>query len=438
MAASALLVSFASCSSNDEGGDVDKSGNAVGTMDVALTVSNDPSATVDETYGIATESPKGKKPMIQSGVTGSTLNGNMKVFFVKRNPDGTGTIRDKRNASDDILATSQETKQVFKGIPNDVNEVYFFANIGDNTPAEPNNAGKPTNLDNLDDTNTLADLLKVQFELGSQQDPINRVHVFGKAQITGSNGSVSASVVAKPVIARLEIKQLEADQSVSDAAIKITDYRVEGIFINNTYSSMGIDGTSYPVDPSSVVNVPVDGRFDETYGPKSLRIWYHDLGGMPFEPSNGVLKAENIAGQPAGSFWYFDVFPALAKNVSGNYIGTTIPAGTLPTGETVAADEKNATPIIVLRLSNIQVNGVALPSAYPSDNGVRYVTVKTLKKAGTNVPYDHLERGMVYTIKNIKFDGSNLNIAPNITVNKDLSVDVDVRAWDGEESEAGV
>lgn len=225
------------------------------------------------------------------------------------------------------------------------------------------------------------------------------VNVYGYTSYAVGVGQTQVSVTMDiiPAISRLEIGKVEADKVNPPVADQITDFDLEGIFINNTYQAIGLDNVTYGTAVAY---------------PSTDAIWGAPVT-YPAQYCDQFTTLTGLDSYTPTNTWAYYVAPA-AKQVGGSYVG-----------EIISGVQYDAKPIIVLKLSNVTYNAGYGGTQYDP----AYVTVTKLKNGATYL--DHFERGKVYDISSIAFDATNLTGTPLVPPVHDVEVTVTVKPWDG-------
>lgn len=205
---------------------------------------------------------------------------------------------------------------------------------------------------------------------GTHAGKITNTVMYGKANLTGAAPTMAVAVSIRPLIARFEL----ADVSSGGA---ITNYDIEGIFLNKYNSTM-------PVLGGTPVNVN-NGAFGSTvYGDNTTQyptakkqyIYDYDAATHFGNPSATLTKTAGGA-----NVWAF--------NVLASTVAATTPA-----------------PQMALRVEDI----TSTNPLYTFTPGIAYyVTIKSLKDGGVDLT--HFQGGFIYKIEagSLVFDESNIN-----------------------------
>lgn len=224
----------------------------------------------------------------------------------------------------------------------------------------------------------------------SSQGDINNVTLFGGDLIKAENSKHVARFSLAPIVARIEIAKISSTNS-SD----ITSFKIDGIFINNYYGQITLDGSAPSVAiKNAQTSAFVEGSAAYPIMHKGILFDYKSAPGQ----SLGTASAADAYVPQTGEAWVYNL---LAPQT------TTQPA--------------LSAPHIVIAISDIQTNnGVDY-------NGTWYMTITNLVYNKSKIT--HLEPGKVYSIQHINFSHTNIQPEPEM---KTMAVDVEVSLveWD--------
>lgn len=304
---------------------------------------------------------------------------DLKLFFT----DGTNILDVKTATVGSITSVAGET---FTNVPGAATKIIIVGNATALT--------SPT----LPTTGTEAALKTAMVEIAKQTHPKTAVNVQGEGAISVAAGVYSAALHIYPAVSYMEITQVTAKSSANGAQYPLSAFKLTGIYINNTYTKLGMDKSTLPTG-ADILNYGQNATQWSTAYPAR----FCDLPVNPATELGGITttKAPTTAGQKWG---YFVVSPLANK-------GTTID-GSLQT----------SVPHIVLKIENAttSVSGVVLPSP-------AYITVRSLKNGATALTA--LDAGKVYSIASIDIAGENLAAKPETPAKTDINVTVTVHAW---------
>jgi hypothetical protein len=198
----------------------------------------------------------------------------------------------------------------------------------------------------------------------------------------------SASVALDPVAGRLEIAKISADVS------EIVSFKVTGVFVNQYYASLPVNGTVasgvLPVDNLSTVgNYALNAG---TYLVASHHVFFDvdDYSSTGTPPAATPLVSTKV--------WAYNL---LAPALAGYF------------------------PHVVIKITNIDVVDDATNGAY--ENGTWYLTIANVQVNGTGAYLPFL-KGNIYRLEDVAFTLSDLGSVPELTTKK-VTVAVSVTAW---------
>jgi hypothetical protein len=223
------------------------------------------------------------------------------------------------------------------------------------------------------------------------QNDITNITLFGGDMIKLENQKNVARFNVIPLMARIEIEKISSFDSKSD----IESFKIDGIFINNYYEQITLDGnaTATTVYNKNVADF-AEGTQAYPVNYKEMLYDYRSAAGQ----SLGILDGDTSYILSPGKAWAYNLLAPVTSS-----------AGTI------------SMPHIVLRLSDIQTkSGLAY-------NGEWYLTVSGL--VDKNGKIDKLKPGTIYSIKNLKFAQSNIQPDPEMDT-IDVNVEVTIVEWD--------
>jgi hypothetical protein len=285
----------------------------------------------------------------------------------------------------------------FTGIPVEVNKIYIIG--------YPTTAGDAPPV--ITGIWTVDALQKVMIDMQKQSlaDP-TMVNTYGESTTldlssVAAGGPVAVGITVMPVASRIEILKIDPAHPPKGTTIKqeITAFDLNAIYINNTYTQVGLDGATVPTAADKIVSF---GGLDiGNTSPWGNAAKYYTSG--YYDNDIGTGKGSYT---PAVDAWSYYV-PALSASA-----GTTI-------NDTV----QSAMPHIVLKMSNLKVAGDA-----NIIKGPLFLTVKNYTDdAGT--PVDHLQAGSVYQIENLAFGLEQLGMLPEMSPGR-FAVRLSVVGWE--------
>lgn len=313
-------------------------------------------------------------------------------------------------------ATAGEKSITIAGVPSSATSLYFIANTkADNQPNFPN-------IEDLGTGNERLRIDKLQAEAVS-------VPMAGKSVgFTAGAGNVfTTTVEITPLVARLEIGKLTYVNQNGSGATAVgpdyTQYKLTGVYINNTRQAVLLSGKPY-LDVASIdVRNQAAWNDDEAwpgyFASSNTKFPYYS-GGFPSAPTGWVDNSMVTHCSPTttGPIFYPDTnkgsggtVPDVGTNdVWGYQICPSVTSG-------VGADAD--VPTLILKLSEIK-DGTNLSA----DNFTQYITVENYKNSDGGRILE-FKRGNVYRIANLEFNHSNASVKPyrsNISVTATVTV----------------
>jgi hypothetical protein len=241
-------------------------------------------------------------------------------------------------------------------------------------------------------------LLKQEIVSFSSQGDIDGVTLFGGNSFVNENGKQTARFSLAPLVARIEIKKIEA-LTGSD----VESFTVNGIFINNYYASVSLEGIS----PAAAVRNTDENDFlkNSTAYPDAAEYLLYDWNSVS---GLGTLTSSSteysyVPSTTADSVWAYN----------------------LPAPKSIAAGGSLTAPHIVIRLGNVKMKSSSV--VYPGEWFLTVSGMTTVNSAG-KVKVTSLEPGRVYSIKTIKFGHTNIRPEPEMDT-IDVTVAVTLVEW---------
>lgn len=302
-------------------------------------------------------------------------------------------------------------------VPNAVTRLYAVGNYG-TTPG----LGSPT-IPSVG--NTVASVEELALELDKQANDYKTVNLSaGQADLTTNDGGKKftgggSSVVGTtetyslnivPAFARYEIKKVSVSNTADQ---KLASFKLTGIFISNTYRTIGLDYASVATTPADIYNFgPSTADLDNTV-PSYLRdVLTPSAVGTSFTPNTFDNNIDATDG-----FWHYMV----ASPIAGK--------GTILAGN--GTTQEGSVPVIILRIEG----ATAVSGSNITYDPVQYVTVrKLIPTTGSNTtdPLTYLRPGYVYTIDDIAIGGEHLTGNPGDNSSDDIAVKVTFKPWQGQ------
>lgn len=317
-----------------------------------------------------------------SGTTGTVTFSSGTIYFADNQNVITKTVSTG-------AITSATANFVIEDVPSQSHKVYVVGNVG----------GLPVNgkIDQILNYGVL-----VNTQMGADND-VSVVALYGAEELDKSVSThYTANVDVNPIAGRIEIAQFTANIP------SVTDYKVDGIFVNNYYNKIKLSGVITGDSEDLKVNgTEIDTENPTIYVapsasyPADVKGYVYD-----FDKDNGLGVYNNttkVYRQPKNSnnedvIWAYNL---LAPTGSGT-----------------------AFPRIIIRFAGITgVQGVK-PTEY------KYITVKGFKD-GSGTTIENFEAGKIYTITNFTFTENDLEIRPEMET-VDATVTVSLAEWSRE------
>ncbi|MDR1004467.1 MAG: hypothetical protein LBL97_05605 [Prevotellaceae bacterium] len=315
---------------------------------------------------------------------------------------------------DGMLAVSGERTLINNGatyerVPTNVNKIYVigYPAATFTSPVIPGGIARE------------ADLLKEMFDMTAQTTTDTKnVNSFGVTTVDLSqypNGSTQQmSIEVRPAIARIEIGKIDPTATTASLTIrnKIKKFDLDCIYINNTYTQLGMNRITLPTANGTVLNYggyAIDGS--TPWGDPATY-----FGANYYDAVGGKGQASYSPG--TSKYWGYYVAPL---------------AATGGVGTTINDDQQTVLPHIILKLSNLvlddgdkdDTNDVTVP-------GPMFLTIRryNVKETSTEAAHEltEMQPGYVYVIDNIAFGLEHLSILPEQPAT-DYYVDLKVIDW---------
>ncbi len=197
-----------------------------------------------------------------------------------------------------------------------------------------------------------------------------------------------------PVAARFEIGGIEGTHSdvvADDSSESTLTYKVDGIFIDKYYSVMSLSGAAV------ATNLKTNGSTVAYYTPDAVGSSYTTALSevvYDYDATDGIV--DDLT---AGKVWAY------------NLLAPTSSATTI------------AMPSIVVKVSNVKVNGTDWPGAH-------FLTIENFyDKDSSNAPITSLAQGKVYKISSIDFTEKDLTPEPYVK-SKNALVEITILDWE--------
>lgn len=280
------------------------------------------------------------------------------------------TLTSSTTSATNINMTEAHNGASITNLPGNTEMVYVIGNT----------SGLPT-------SGNISTVQEVALQVESQDD-IEDVNLYGSGLLVDSVSPATAytcEVDLKPTVARIELTDITSNGV-------ITDFKVDGIFIDNYFSQALVKGSVTGTD--FVENGAVAAAFnDETSEyPAGLKPAIYDF----YDPA---LSASTKVAKPAGTgtVWAYNLF---------------------------ASSTGSAVPRIIIRLSDIVTSDGSIYTA------PQFITVKGFKAVSGGASLTSIESGKIYKIAAgaLTFNDTDLSPIPNLSL-IDIEVTVNLVSW---------
>lgn len=349
-----LLLGFYSCSNNEDGEGVDSKE----AKSVFLKISGSTPSTYSE------GDPVGNNSTV--GFTSGDL------YFV--NEGGAilkhYTLSSNATNSTNINITTAQGGTEIANLPGSTRAVHIVGN----TP------GLPV-------TGNISAVKAQVLEVSAQED-IEEVNLYGSGLLVAPVSPLTVytcEVTLNPTIARIELTNITGSGVISN-------FNVDGIFIDNYYKEATVEGT---VDaPDLISNGASAGPFNNetTEYPANLKPSIYDF------YTSGLSAVSKIAAPAtSGDVWGYNLF---------------------------ASSAGSAVPRIIIRLSNIQTSDGSIYSS------PQFITVRGFRTVSGSAPLANIKSGEIYNIGAgaLTFKETDLAPIPNLSL-IDVNVEVTLATW---------
>jgi hypothetical protein len=293
-----------------------------------------------------------------------------------------------------VGVTALESGEWITGVPGASTKVYLIGNYsGDEPGINDNVKAIMDNVFNQSDVNDVV-IQGVGNLVLAAADPNPTTDPDGE---TLDENDYEAYIEVAPIVARFEIAEIAG--TPSDPAGSFT-YTIEGFFWDKYYDQMYVtgaaDGTSWKSNGSTVEHyLPGGGSYLTTP---------EDLTGVVFDyaaaPTGIATQAVTTPGTP--NVWAYNLLAP----------------------KSIEAPAAIAMPALIVRLSNVVVNGAAW-------DGEFFLTIQQFydTTGGGETLINQLEQGHIYEIEKIEFDETDLDQLPYVT-EKNVFVTIDLMDWE--------
>uniref|UniRef100_S0DFU0 Major fimbrial subunit protein N-terminal domain-containing protein n=1 Tax=termite gut metagenome TaxID=433724 RepID=S0DFU0_9ZZZZ len=245
---------------------------------------------------------------------------------------------------------------------------------------------------------------------------VAKVALFGINTLTpvpGDDTKYTSNVQVAPVGARFEIGSIAGDYDVAPITSHIKSFTLEGIYINNYYPTMSIDGSGLG---AIVHNSTTVANYNGAVAPSK------------YATLNGSLAdyGATIVGQGTAPY--------------NAYAPKATPAATDVWAYNVLAPDGGDVPHIVVRLSSVVVKTTDSAGKKPGEAGyvetlnnttyagTKFLTVRNIYVDGSSTPLASFQRGYVYRIVKLSFAQQHLTDKPETTT-IDITVEAELMTW---------
>jgi hypothetical protein len=323
------------------------------------------------------------------------------IFFV----DVTGEIRRKV----EVIATGASTADAvaiddirdgatITEVPTAVTTAYMFSNI----PTENRSAVAAVSVGN---NISLVQNIVMKVEAMSQADGgVTAVPQWGTGSVAEKPDDptkYATTIALYAMGSRLQVVKMSTRTAAEGQVI--TDYDVDGIFVNNYFKDMRVGYTGNSSITNNLSSIPrygVTGAANHYVAPYDVLADYN----AGFDPKLGTVSGtETSAG--TDKVWAYNVWPTAGM--------------VTPSQATI--------PHIVIRLSGIKWKENESATEEQTITEPMFITVRGIR--GTDGVLEYTERGRAYTFSNIIFSYDNLTTVPEETV-IDTEVTIEPINWD--------
>jgi hypothetical protein len=246
---------------------------------------------------------------------------------------------------------------------------------------------------------TIASVIATSITIASQADE-TAVTLYGKAGITqGESNTATATVALNAIDSRIEIAK------ISYSGTHLTGWKVDGIFLDRYYPTMGLGGTA---DASLFTQTVADNSAADLKYTNNVSPYLTAAAGVLYDWNDDPIAAANspLAVTPEESkVWAYNVLTPASNSAANN-------------------------PRIIIRLSALTA---ADGGAY--DGETRYLTVKKFLDSSTGAEVTFTQ-GKVYKIADLSFADDNFAPVPNQS-SVTVAVTVTPMKWDAQNVKPG-
>jgi hypothetical protein len=254
--------------------------------------------------------------------------------------------------------------------------------------------------------------IMIDMQSQSQTDP-TAVNTYGVSDVDLSDAAedkpVAAEIELAPAMSRLEIMKIDPADPPATMTIQqpVKSFKLDAIYINNTYKKLAIDGVTRPTAVGDTLN----------YG-SAATVWVNPATYPAGFCDNIASKTAQSSFAPAtGNNWGYYIVPLSSANGAK---GTTINGELRP----------EVVPHLVVKVSDVSIEDGTVIA------GPMYLTVRGYKNTdGDDVK--QFDAGYVYRIKNLAFGLEHLSVEPEADP-ADITVVLTVVDWVNELVEGDV
>lgn len=320
---------------------------------------------------------------------------DLKLFFV-----GSGIVQHVETITSSGDKTDIQAGKTFV-VPSATTKVYAVGNVAAGT-----GVGSPTAFPGIGAAESAVKGLMIEVDKQTSFKVVNLSQGQGAAGVAGDGATFGSDDAATfdivPAVARYEIKKIVAGTTTAQVEQPLSGFKLAGIYITNTYRTLGLDYATLPTAPADIINAGPTSPVFEDAVPDYLK--------NEITPA-AVAATEFIPTEGAGYFWHYFVMPPIEGK------GTEL-AGN--------SDSESSIPMIVVKVQDAAPLSGVNPYATTS-----YINVRRLEKT-TGGEIKFLEPGKVYIIDEIVFGGEHLTEGPGDNHEKSVTVKVTVKPWIGE------
>ncbi len=333
--------------------------------------------------------------------------------------DDTGASVYQRELSQseiDIVQNTESTSTtgqaiIISGVPQSAKKLYFIANV--------KSAITPDFVELAFDPMPTAPL-SYMVNIDQVQTDAEDAPMAGLSPEFVLNGDTyETTVELTPLVSRIEIGEVSYTPNNPATGVDISSFKLAGIFINNIYPSVNVDGT--PSLRPIVNSVENDYWTDDTQWPVLFENnpdfpYYERSSNAPPLTWKDYAMVDYFA--PAAGSTSFYPHPTDQISDTSYSASTMWTYHVVPSSPTQGSDDAPDTPHIIIKLTDVE---------YVSDatqQPVQYITVDRFKTTAGD-PITEFTPGSVYRINSLSFSNENATDKPyadNISVEAKVTV----------------